>query len=178
MKCECAELIEHSVRSLDREAGEAEIHDRDKLDIFREGMIQGSREIASRHLFRAGVYLASLERGMIRNPSPDLITRALSRRAADEGIVIMHFLSENMQSITEHAQEEVVQDLLSGILRRKKEAHGLLEAGVSNEIAAARNTIDLSLKMKGYLDAWTESVAMRGKVDVVMIADMHNGCRT
>jgi len=172
--CSCRQVVSYTVEELRRRARRVQEEYARRLDAFREGIEQGAREVAARHLYLAGVYAASLDNGLTRNPDGFMVRASLMGRLEAEGDRLMRFYNEN--SILVEAQGEFVdvERTLRGVLRDRKGAPGLLEARVRSELGQAETALTRLERLEGFLASWRESVRLESQVGLDVVTDMHN----
>jgi hypothetical protein len=174
MMCSCRKSIELALASAKSRGRLAEIEQAEKLESFREGMREGAYELVARHLFRSGIYFASLDNGLERRPSANLVREALNKRLADTSAALREFFQANLPSIMRQSESIDPEELLRGILRHRAKAVGLLEGNGLREIEQAEKVLERLNKLNNYLASWKEGVREEAKVEVVEIADMHS----
>jgi hypothetical protein len=172
MECGCRRLIDFSVQGARRRARSAESDYAARLDSFRGGILEGAKEVAARHLYRAGVYLASLDGGLNRDPSPASVLASLVKRLSNDSILYAFFQNDRVRVEQQRGSVEP-QELLRRILRRKNQAPGLLEANAMRELDQARASLELVERIDRYLTSWRESMRMEGRVNLTLVVDMH-----
>jgi hypothetical protein len=150
--CSCRRAVAYSVEDARREARRVQEEYARRLDSFRDGIAQGAREMAARHLYLAGVYAASLDNGLTRNPDGFMVRASLMRRLEAEG---------------------GVERSLRGVLRDRRGAPGLLEARVRSELGQAEASLARLERLEGFLASWRESVRLESQMGVDVIVDMH-----
>lgn len=171
--CRCRRAVEYSVESARREARRIQAEYGRRLDSFRDGIAQGAREVAARHLYLAGVYAASLDNRLARNPDGFMVRESLKRRLEDEDGRLLSFYYEN--SVLVEAQGEFVDmdRALHGVLRNRRGAPGLLEARVRSELGQTEDTLVRLERLEVFLASWHESVQLESQVGVDVLVDMH-----
>lgn len=173
MECECRKLSEFSLQGARNRARAAEDQYRKRLESFREGILEGAIELTSRHIYRAGIYLACLLNNLDKNPSPEKVFLALKERLPIVDLTLSNFFEENRNKIAEQASSLDSRDLLRRFLRHRDKAPGLLEANVKRELDQARDSLERVERLDKYLASWKESTRMESKVNIIEIIDMH-----
>ena len=174
MNCDCAERVDHLLATGKRKARRSETEYQARLDTFRQGIVEGAREQVARHLFRAGVYQASLDDNLRRNPGPTLVHNSLSGRLSKAEPEMHRFYAENKSLIENQEHSVDPEALLRGVLRQKTKATGLLEGNVQRELSQARLLMQRMKRLDEYLATWKESLRMEASVEVRKIVDMHS----
>jgi len=144
-----------------------------RLDAFREGIAQGAREVAARHLYLAGVYAASLDNGLTRNPDGFMVIASLISRIESGGGRLFRFYNENSGLVEAQGEFVDVERALRGVLRNRRGAPGLLEARVRSELGQAEEVLKRLEKLGESLASWRESVRLESEVTVYVVIDMH-----
>lgn len=172
--CDCYESVQASVAEERREAKATEHGYSERLFAFRGGIIDGAKELAARHLFKAGVYLACLDNSFSRDPALDEVVRCLAERL-EEGVEpeLREFFARNADLIRSQLAGVEPSELLKGILRRKEGTKGLLEANASNEFEQAKTALEKAGELSNQLESWKEGIRLESRVSVVEIIDMH-----
>jgi hypothetical protein len=145
-----------------------------RLDTFREGIVEGAHELVARHLYRGGVYQASLDNGLARNPDSSMVLSSLANRLSSADPDAYEFYSENKNLVEQQGQSLDAETLLRGVLRHKGKATGLLEGNVLRELSQAQILIQRMKRLDEYLATWKESLRMEGSVELQKIVDMHS----
>lgn len=172
-RCNCYESIDASASEERSKARNIEHQYINRLLAFRTGIFDGAIELAARHLFKAGVYLACLGNSTADQDSDDVI-RSLSVRLKEEGDSILDdFYRKNKPIIQAQANGVNSAELLRGILRRKDRTKGLLEANARNEFTQAISALERASQLSRQLESWKEGLRLEAKVSIVEIADMH-----
>jgi len=171
--CSCRQAVEYSVEEARREARRVQAEYARRLGSFRDGIAQGAREMAARHLYLAGVYAASLDNGLTRNPDGFMVRASLMRRLEAEGGRLLGFYGENSVLVEAQAEFVDVERSLRGVLRNRRGAPGLLEARVRSELGQAEASLARLERLEGFLASWRESVRLESQVGVDVVVDMH-----
>ena len=171
--CSCRRAVSYSVEAAREEAREVQEEYARRLESFREGIAQGAREVAARHLFLAGVYAASLDNGMTRSPSDLMVMGSLGRRLESRGDPLLSFYREDLTLVGAQGEFVDVERALRGVLRDRRGAPGLLEARVRSELEQAEASLRRLERLEEFLASWRESVRLESQVGVDVVVDMH-----
>jgi len=171
--CGCRRAVEYSVEAARRDAHRAQAEYGRRLESFRSGIAQGAREVAARHLYLAGVYAASLDNGLARDPDGFMVRTSLMRRLEAEGGRLLRFYGENSVLVDAQGEFVDVEKALRGVLRDRRGAPGLLEARVRAELGQAEDALVRLERLEGFLASWRESVRLESQVGVEVVVDMH-----
>ena len=171
--CGCRRAVEYSIEAARMEARRTQAEYGRRLDSFRDGIAQGAREVAARHLYLAGVYAASLDNGLARNPNGFMVRESLARRLTTEGGRLLRFYGENSVLVEAQGEFVDVERALRGVLRDRRGAPGLLEARVRSELGQAEDALVRLERLEGFLASWRESVRLESQVAVDVVVDMH-----
>jgi len=174
MECNCAEKIGYLVSSNKRKARRTEVEYQARLDTFRKGIVEGAHELVARHLYRCGVYQASIDNGLVRNPDSSMILSSLANRLSSTEPEAHEFLSRNRNLVEQQGHSVDPEGLLRGVLRHKGKATGLLEGNVLREVGQAEILIQRMKRLDEYLASWKESLRMEGSIELQKIVDMHS----
>jgi len=174
MTCACRSRAEEIAERSRREAEKEEAEARSRLESFREGIAEGAREVASRHLFRAGVYLASLDGGIARQVSPLEVQRSLRNRLDSMDPEVSQFCRSNGSAIEEQARYVEPEGMLRRIVRQREKAESLLKASAERELQQAKAALERLRILDDRLKTWREGVRFQGRVATVQIADPHS----
>jgi hypothetical protein len=144
------------------------------MDAFRQGIVEGANELVARHLYRAGVYQASLDSGLARKPDSSMVLSSLANRLSSTDPEAYGFYSENRNLVEQQGHSLDAEGLLRGVLRHKGKSTGLLEGNVLRELNQAQVLIQRVKRLDEYLASWKESIRMEGSVELQKIVDMHS----
>jgi len=173
-ECSCRKAVSYSVDAARTEAREVQEEYARRLESFRNGIAQGAREVAARHLFLAGVYAASLDNGLTRSLSELMVRDSLVRRLDVRGEPLLMFFRENLTLVEAQGEFVDVERALRGVLRDRRGAPGLLEARVRSELEQAEDSLRRLGRLEEFLASWMESVRLESQVGVDEIVDMHD----
>jgi hypothetical protein len=174
MTCSCKKSVEQALASARSRGKFLDAEQERKLESFRRNMIEGAHELIARHIYKAGVYFASLDHSLERRPSTNQVRMALEKRLTDMNTSLRKFVRENMQ-LVERQRESVDSDkLLRGILRQGSKAVGLLEGNGRRETEQAEKIIARLEKLEHYLASWREGIMGEPKIEAVEISDIHS----
>lgn len=154
-------------------ARRAELENQNRLDSFKQGIVEGAHEQIGRHLYRAGVYQASLDNDLTRNPDASDVFSSLSRRLSDDDPDMYRFYQENKRIVEQQMNSVDHEGLLRGVLRQKEKASGLLEGNVLRELNQAKILMERMKRLDEYLASWRESLRMEATVEISKVVDMH-----
>jgi len=172
-RCSCWRVVGYTVDEKRREARRVQAEYARRLASFREGIAQGAREVAARHLFLAGVYAASLDNGLARSPDLFMIRGSLLMRLQSLGGRLLRFYLENEGVVWAQSEFIDVERVLRGVLRDRRGAPGLLEARVRSELGLAEESLLRLERLERFLASWREKVRLESQVGVDVIVDMH-----
>lgn len=174
MSCYCRRSLEDAMMSIKSRASVERMNYVNRLEAFKEGIRSGAYELIARHLFRAGVYYASLDNGLKNNPSVDEVLNSLRRRLVVRARLLFDFLERNRQLVI--GQSEFVDSsvLLRRLLAQGSKAVGLLEGNGDREVNEARRILDRLGRLERYLVSWREGGLDEFRFEVVKIVDMHD----
>ena len=144
-----------------------------KLEAFRNGIREGAMEVAARHIYRAGVYLASLEGGLKINPEEKEILAALERSIGKYPL-LAEFFGRNVERVRAQSIFVDVKKMLRRILRQKGKAVGLLKGNAERELALAQEVLERVRKLEERLATWREVSHLEALVEAVKIYDVHS----
>lgn len=173
MKCNCLKLIEYGLKASRGRARQAQIENARKLEAFRNGIREGAMEVAARHVYRAGVYLASLEGGLKRNPGEREILAALERNLRKHP-ALTEFFGRNVERIRAQAIFVDARRMLRRILKQKGRAVGLLKGNAERELTLAREALERVRRLEERLATWREASHLEALVEAVKIYDVHS----
>ncbi|MEM3464987.1 MAG: hypothetical protein QXU11_08080 [Thermoproteota archaeon] len=174
MTCSCKEKIRLALESAKSRGRLFDAEQSRRLDSFRENIMEGARELAARHLYRAGVYFASLDNNLEKRPSSSQIRMALEKRLADMSPLLSSFTGGNIHLIMRQSEAIDSNKLLRGILRQESKAIGLLEGNGLREVEQAEKILTRLDKLKKYLESWRQGVREELRIEVVEITDIHS----
>ena len=172
MSCECHRSIEESLTAVKSRMMKEKSKLLNQLEEFKEGIKDGFRQLVAKHLFKAGVYFASLDNDLSRSPRLQDIMNSLIRRVSNRDERLLSFVKKNALLIEQQVDIVDVKDLLEGILRLKEKAKGLLEGNGERELQEAERAYDRLEKLERYFSAWREGLLER--IDFLKIVDMHD----
>jgi len=173
MKCGCLRLIEYSLKASRERARQAQMENAHKLEAFRNGIREGAMEVAARHVYRAGVYLASLEMGLKSNLEEREILAALERNIGKYPL-LAEFFRRNVERVKAQAIFVDVRKMLRRILKQKRKAMGLLKGNAEREFALAQEALERVRKLEERLATWREASHLEALVEAVKIYDVHS----
>lgn len=173
MGCECRKLVEYSAQQAQELAKATKFELDRRLASFREGIQEGAIEVSARHIYRAGVYLASLTEELHGNPNPRMVLSSLEQRLPSMDAIIFNFFSKYKARIKEQSASVDSRELLRRILRRREKARGLLEANVKRELELAKESLERAKRLDKRVASWGEGKRSEGFVTVIPIVDMH-----
>ncbi|SRR5579875_871324 len=174
MSCECTKLIDNLITRNRRDAKQVGFQFRNSLDAFKSGIVEGAKELIARHLYRSGVYQASLDSSLSRHFDPLKILSSLEKRVSKSEPDIYSFFLQNKQRVEEQSQGVDIDKLLRGVLKNKESSKGLLEGNVLRELAQVKLLIERMERLDKYLASWRESIRMEGTVEMKVIVDIHS----
>jgi hypothetical protein len=172
-ECSCRRSVSYSVEAARAEAREVQGEYARRLESFREGIAQGAREMAARHLYLSGVYAASLDNGLARNPDVFMVRESLGRRLESRGEPLLGFYRVNLTLVESQGEFVDVERALRGVLRDRRGAPGLLEARVRSELEQAEASLSRLERLEEFLASWRESVRLESQVGLDVLVDMH-----
>jgi len=170
--CRCRKSLEYDVADARKEADRVRAERLKRLEAFREGIAQGAREVAARHLYLAGVYSACLDNGFVREPDGFMIMGALRSRKTSMTLNVSDFFSESYTVIQGQAEFVDIRNVLKGVLRIRSKAQGLLMANTQRELGEAGAALERLRRLEEMLLAW-RSLNPESKVGLESIVDMH-----
>uniref|UniRef100_A0A6M3M2E8 Uncharacterized protein n=1 Tax=viral metagenome TaxID=1070528 RepID=A0A6M3M2E8_9ZZZZ len=171
-KCSCRVSAEAQLEYALEEARRAQRDRLKRLSLFREGIRDGAHEVAARRLFMAGVYGASLDNGLAKDPDDGMIHEALARRVEDRE-KLYRFYGENRMLVQEQGRFLNVERVLRGVLRRRRGVEGRLTARAMAELDNAVRALDRLDRLGKMLETWREGLRLESRVALEVIVDMH-----
>lgn len=144
------------------------------LEVFRENIRSGVDHIVAKHLYRAGVYFASLDKGLARNPSVSDIINSVRSRLGQRDVRLFGFLERNMELVLKQGDFIEAERLLRGILRQGGKAAGLLEGNGERELQEARRALERLDRLERYLSTWREGLLSESAPYYLKVVDMHD----
>jgi hypothetical protein len=173
LECTCLKRVEYLASARRSKARRAEDDYQKRLEIFREGIVEGVRQLIARHLYRCGVYRASLDNGLMRNPSGPEVMNSL-HRTPNLDSKIQEFLAGNERLVAQQEGSVDAEALLRGVLRQRAKAIGLLEGNVQRELNQVKALIERMERLDRYLASWRENLRMERAIEIKKILDMHS----
>lgn len=170
--CPCKQAVMYSVEKARQEARRAQAEHFRRLNSFRDGIEQGAREVAARHLYLAGINAASLDHGMTMRPDGFMVVDSLRSRLVSEPR-LLSFYNGNSMLVETQSEFVDVERVLRSILRDRQRARGLLEARIRSEFSQAEDSLSRLERLEGFLTTWRENVRLESQVGVDPIVDMH-----
>ena len=145
-----------------------------RIDSFQEGIKSGSQELAIRHLFRAGVYWASYDHDLSRDPAIEIILESLSVHISRDYPSLNSLVLSTRTVIREQGVIDDPASMLRSILRKRgPNTPALLLANVKNEILACQKALSRAEGVKKKLAVWKEGIVIRNNPELICIVDMH-----
>jgi hypothetical protein len=173
LTCSCYKRVQNKLAIMRSDSKAAEGKYRQRLDAFREGITTGANEIGARHLYRAGIFWASLDNEMIREPVHDMITDSLQIHLQEKYPDLYAFFLKNKDTVSSQSDSLEPSTMLSRILRRKDKADGLLRASAELEINNSKRALERAEQLKERLKTWKEGINVRNKPEAVCIVEQH-----
>jgi hypothetical protein len=174
MTCSCRKSIEQALVSARSRGRIIDAEQERRLESFRRNMVEGAHELIARHIYKAGVYFASLDHDLERRPSTNQVRMALEKRLMSMNAPLRKFVQENMH-LVERQRESVDHDrLLRGILRHGSKAVGLLEGNGRREMEQAEKILVRLEKLEQYLASWRQGILGESRIEAVEISDIHS----
>lgn len=175
MPCHCRERIQNILK---RYQYEAQLQNRDytrQIERFQNGIRSAAEEVATIHLFRAGVYWASYDNACARDPDVSSILRSASEYVRRD-YPDLNCLVRNLTNMVSEwgVPEEPVQLLRSILRNRSEKTLPLLLANAKNEVEASREALKSANTVSKQLNMWREGVIVQTSPEVICIADMHD----
>jgi hypothetical protein len=174
MNCECVKRVQYLVSRRRKDARLVESNFKESLQAFKNGIVEGEKELIARQLFRAGVYQACLDSKLSRHLELSEILSSLQRRISQSEPSIYELYLENKQRVEEQSNGVDIDKLLRGVLKSKESAKGLLEGNILREIGQVKVLAERMERLDKYLASWKESLRMEGVIDMKVIMDMHS----
>lgn len=171
--CPCRQAVMYSVEEARQEARRAQAEYGRRLDSFRDGIAQGAREVAARHMYLAGIYAASLDNGLTAHPDGFMVMGSLRHRLVESEKRLLKFYDDNVAIVETQAEFVDVERVLRSVLRDRRGALGLLEARVRSEFSQAEDSLTRLERLEGFLASWREKVRLESYVDFDPIVDIH-----
>jgi len=168
------ERISYKLQALRTESKSLEGEYAKRIDAFQEGIKSGARELAIRHLYRAGVYWASYDNNLERNPSMIAILESLSTHIAHEYPQFNNLAFSTRTVVQDLGAIDDPVMMLRTLLRKKSpNTPGLLLANVKNEIRACDNALSRAEEVGKKLAVWKEGIRAGNNPEAICIVDMH-----
>jgi len=145
-----------------------------ELETFRQNIRNGEEQSIAKHLFKAGVYFASLDNGLSRNPSVSEVIKSLERRLVDMSDDLRKFLERRREVVEQQASLIDVEEVLRGILKRGRSAEGLLKGNGERELLGAKKGLVRLERLEAFLASWRAGLLGEPKQYFVKIVDMHD----
>ncbi len=172
MSCQCRDRAQTVAAAARKRARAAEGQLVSRLEAFQIAIQDGARQLAARHLYRAGVYLCSLRGNLERDVSPWRVMDVLDNDPLI-GEELKPLIVRNRSLIERQAEELVPREMLRGILRAKGRAAGLLRGNAERELEQARKALDRYVRLEDHLAAWREGLRAESQVAVIPLMDSH-----
>lgn len=175
MTCPCKERISYKLQALRGQSKSLEGELAQRIDAFQEGIKSGAQELAVRHLFRAGVYWASYDHDLARNPPISAILESLSMHVTREYLELNNLVLSTRTMVQDHGVIDDPVIMLRTILRKRSPGTpALLLANVKKEILACQKALSRAEEVKKKLAVWKEGIGRRNNPEAVCIVDMHS----
>jgi len=174
LSCYCKRSLDESLKVIKSRAAGERMRYASQLEAFKENIRSGAYELVARHLFKAGVYYASLDNDLKNNPSIDEVLHSLSRRLDTRAGLLFNFLGKNRKLVIEQSKFVDNNMLLRKLLTQGSKAIGLLEGNGDREVNEAERIMDRLNRLERYLASWREGSLDEFRYEVVKIVDMHD----
>lgn len=175
MTCRCEERVKFIKDAHQGHANQARGKFLERLETFRDGIADGARELAALHLYRAGVYWASRDGELSRNPGPYAVSDALEAHLHDvEGSMpLVLFYQRHEKTVRDQAVVVEAESLLRRFLRKREKAPGLLAANAKSELESAARALEQIERLETRLKAWGQSSVGESNPEAIRIVDVH-----
>ena len=97
--CSCRVEANYQLAAFREEARRVQANRVQGLALFKEGISDGAFEVAARHLFFAGMYAASLDNDLTRNPDDWMIMASLNARLASQSDSLVSFFMDRQDLV-------------------------------------------------------------------------------
>jgi|GEM_PF-1365258 DNA-binding GntR family transcriptional regulator len=175
MTCPCRTRVGYQLDRLQKEARARSGVLGERVEAFQEGIRSGAEAIALRRLFRAGVYWASLDHDLARNPSHNQILSSLSTHIAVDRPDLNHLVARVRELAQSGGVVDDPREMLKKILRTKgPKASSLLQANATNELDRCDAALRQAERLRERLAVWREGIAGCQNPEVVCIVDLHD----
>lgn len=144
------------------------------LEVFKENVRSGVDFLVAKHLYRAGVYFASLDNGLTKNLLFSDVIESLRRRLRDRNARLFVFMERNRELVSKQGELIDVESLLRRILRQGSRAVGLLEGVGERELQEAERLLERFDRMERYFAKWSEVIVPSSTTYYRKIVDMHD----
>jgi len=174
MTCPCFERIQFKLATFRKDAQSVSGKYAQRIEAFQEGIQSGAEELAIRHLIRAGVYWASLDHNMNRNPSVHMILESLGEHIAIEEPSLNTIFGLARSSAIEQGIIDEPKVMLRKILKRTgPQTPALLKAQAQNEINACKKALNQVEVVREKLAIWKEGIIVQNNPEAICIVDIH-----
>ena len=175
MTCPCRTRVGYQLARLQKEAQTRSGVLGERVEAFQEGIRSGAEEIALRRLFRAGVYWASLDNNLARNPSHHLVLISLSTHIATDRPDLNHLVTRVRELSQAGGIIDDPREMLKKTLRtRGPKTSGLLLANAKNEVERCIAALRQAERLQERLAVWREGITGCQNPEVVCIVDIHD----
>ena len=175
MTCPCRQRVGYQLTRLQKEAQARSGVLGERVEAFQEGIRSGAEEIALRRLFRAGVYWASFDNNLARNPSHVQVLSSLSTHIAADRPDLNHLVARVRELSQTGGIVDDPREMLKKTLRTKgPKASSLLQANATNELERCAAALRQAERLQERLAVWREGIASCQNPEVVCIVDLHD----
>lgn len=172
--CSCRVEANYQLAAFRQEARMVQANRVQGLALFKDGISDGAFEVAARHLFFAGIYAASLDNGLTRNPDDWMIMASLNSRLASQSDSLVSFFMDRQDLVRQQGVLLDVERVLRGTLRRRTGIEGRLTARIGAEFRQASEALERLERLSEKLVSWRENMRLESRVSLESMFDMHD----
>ena len=178
MTCPCREKVGYMLITMQKEARARNGVLGQRVEAVQEAIRSGSMEIALRHLFRAGVYWASLDNNFARNPSYPKIIEALDSHVRKEWPSLNHLVPRVQDlTLTDGIIDEPKVMLRKSLRNFGPKTASTLPANAKNEVERCIAALAQAEHLRERLAVWREGIGLSLNPEVICIVDLHDDQR-
>ncbi len=154
------------------EAKKIEYEEKKRLEQFQMGIREGAIVTISKMIFKMSIYITSKIHDCGRDINAEQIQNVLDNQVAKIS-ELSSFYGDNRTVILHHNSTFDIQKELRPLTKNKDGAAGRLERRKNDELELIKKSLEKLKKLEKSLEIWKEGIRKEGRVESIIITDMH-----
>jgi hypothetical protein len=172
LDCECNQKVQETINRKMSEARKIEYEQKKRLEQFQKGIHEGAVITISKMIYKMSIYSTSKIHECKRDISDEQIQNVLDQHISKISELSL-FYADNRIEIHRHKESFDVQHELRSLTKKKEGAAGRLEKRKNDELEIIKKSLEKLEKLEKSLAIWKEGTRKEGRVESIMITDMH-----